>query len=240
MGTDRSVNGRAFKRNLVYYIYPLRGSVWRWNIEQIRQYLAHFNGIRTFVIAQDGNTDSAEDVSRLLDAQVNLMCVENDSTLREARWFLRALGHAASLDHRESTFYAHAKGVTHSALLEPVVAWARAMYILNLGCVQLIDHLLGRWSAVGAFKHVMPHHGSSWHYSGTFFWVKHSALFSRRWDEISPDLYGVEAYPGRHIPLGESYNLTDNRPYGDLYAKPLPAQWCEDWLEDLVGKERPV
>ena len=43
----------APRRNLLYHVWPVRGSMWRWNIEQLKPRLALFNGRGSISIAHD-------------------------------------------------------------------------------------------------------------------------------------------------------------------------------------------
>lgn len=59
---------------------------------------------------------------------------------------------------------------------------------------------------------------SKWHYAGTFWWVKHSSLFTLpNWRFIIPSRYGVEAYLGHLIPLEDAHALNDLPSFG-LYS----------------------
>lgn len=236
------------KRNLIYYIFPVKGSIWRWNIEQMKRFLPHFNGKKVLVVARGSGADEIDDVfEQMGHRDVTVIAVENDPRLRETKHFISILGSLESADPNEATFYAHAKGVTQDVCAKPgLLGWIRAMLFLNLGCIDLVDSLLSRYSAVGAFRLSHPQTEAdreagrrpSWEYSGTFFWLRHSAIFSRNWRDIAQDPYGVEAYPGRQMSQEESYNLTENR-WGNqnLYQGSPEVAACEEWLGGLVAEE---
>lgn len=235
------------KRNLIYYVYPLRGAIWEWNVSQIRKYLPHFsNGKKIFIVAQDEKTETVSHVQYALNCpEAEIRAVPNDGNLWETRWFVETLADVASVEEDECTFYAHAKGVTKGGVhLSPIMAWTHALYFLNLGCIDLIDHLLEKHAAVGAFRlpmgrHPFPDAATQWYYSGTFFWMRHKALFSKDWRRIAEFPYGVELYPGRHFAFEQSYDLTDGRPHNPYVDKIARAD-CERWLEELISKENPI
>jgi hypothetical protein len=140
----------------------------------------------------------------------------------------------ASTDPEEATFYAHTKGVSYRDVgwkLENTLAWAEAMYTMNLGCPEAIAKLLVRYATVGCFLNEGPHAGSSWHYSGAFFWFNHAAIFSRpQWQSVFQSKYGVEGYLGRLIQRDRAFCLTDPITL-NLYESKLPASLVDAWLE---------
>lgn len=193
------------KRNLLYYLYPRTSSVWRWHIEQLQKYWGAFNGRKIIVIAADQHTKASQKVLPVLaPLNAELVWVNNDPALGETKHFLEKLSLLESRDPQEATFYAHAKGVTQTGpWLAGAVSWSKGMYDLNLGNISAVEKALSLHSAVGCFKHLMNHGGARWHYSGTFFWFKHSTLFSRNWRSIEQSRFGVEGYIGRHLRWGE-------------------------------------
>lgn len=224
------------RRNLVYYVYPVRGSIWEWNVAQIRSYLPNFSGKKVFVVAQDKRTEDYSAVFEALDCPNAERIVVSNDRLWDAKWFITGLERVASPSEDECTFYAHAKGVTRGGR-PTVLSWAKAMYSVNLSRIDLIDRLLKRYSAVGAFQIPLPDRssGSTWYYSGTFFWLRHLPLFTRNWRSIAPHTHGVELYPGRHIPLEDAYNLTgdySHRPYDEI----ITDETCEAWLQAIAEK----
>lgn len=220
------------KRNLIFYLYPATGSIWSWHVDQLIHYKNAWNGRKLITVALDHRTDhQAWILQRLKPLEAEVSWVPNEPSLGETAHFIRMLSSVASLNQDEATFYAHAKGVTHNGhRLEAVRRWCEAMYVLNLGSINTVERRLSLFSAVGCFRHYLKHAGSRWHYGGTFFWLKHSAIFSRRWWEIQHTKYGVEAYPGRHLRWGEMGTFTpdDVGPYW-LYAGGVTASYIEKW-----------
>ena len=236
-------------RNLVYEIYPIRKSAWRWNAAQMRQYLPNFNGKKMLTIKEDDRTDRPEDVVEALGCKdAEIMVVPNDRLLQQTQNFIPVLEKLYSLKDDEATYFAYGKGVTHGKEnLTNVMAWAWAQYFLTLGSIDLIDHLLKKFGTVGAFRHPAPYSRTRWHYSGAYFWFRHSAVFSQKaWKEIDADRYGVEYWLGRHLPIEESYDLADGRTNEadgspkQLYWRKVFRRECEGWLGEIIEKEKPV
>jgi hypothetical protein len=224
------------KRNLLFYLYPAKGSCWPWHFQQLRQYVDIFNGKRVVVIAQDAGTVPADEV-KAAAAFLNPRFVEvqNDPVLCEVPHFHSQLEQFESKDRGEVLFYAHGKGVRHTYFLENVLAWTECMYRLNLSSPALIDKLLQTHPTVGAFRGG-PHGGGGWHFSGTFFWMRHDVLFSSDWRRAYHDRYGVEGFPGRVLHVDRSFCLTPNIDHGNLYQQRLPAESSVQWLKDLKNR----
>jgi hypothetical protein len=223
------------RRNLYFYLYPVQGSFWAWHLERLRERRAVFNGRRIVVVARDRRTAPMEDVRPCLaglDAEV--LEVRNSPRLWETAHFLMGLERLRSDSPREITFYAHGKGAMHRGVEGlSVQSWCHAMYRMCLSSVVLIERLMNRCSALGCFRHKQPHGGSDWHYSGNFFWFKHSALFGGDWRSIQRSPFGVEGYLGRHISVEQACALTPFVPWRELYARPLPLGRCVGWLRTL-------
>ena len=226
------------RRNLYFYLYPVKGSFWAWHLDRLREHRLAFNGRRIVVVARDRRTAPMEEVrSRLAGLDAEVLEVRNSPSLWETAPFLKALERLRSASAQEMTFYAHGKGATHRGVESLAVqSWCHAMYRMNLSAVEVIERLMARYSAAGCFRHEQPHGGSGWHYSGNFFWFKHSALFTRDWRRIERSPFGVEGYLGRHIPLGRSCCLTPFIPWAELYARPLALRKCSCWLKALKGR----
>jgi SAM-dependent methyltransferase len=198
------------KRNLLFYLYPRKWSVWPWHIEQLLKYKHVWNGRKILIIAEDSNTTADKKllpIVQQLGAEIHK--VPNDPVLGETRWFVEKLGLLESKDPDEATFYAHSKGVTQQgAWLGGAVSWSKGMYDLNLGSVPAVEQSLSLCSAVGCFRHFLNHAGARWCYAGTFFWLKHSTIFNRHWRSTEHSRFGVEGYPGRHLRWGEMRSFT--------------------------------
>lgn len=104
------------------------------------------------------------------------------------------------------------------------------MYTLNLANPAAVDRALSVYGALGCFRHFLNHAGSRWCYGGTFFWFKHSTLFSRSWRSIELSRFGVEGYLGRHLRWGEMRALTpDNVGPIWLYNGGVTDGYIEQW-----------
>lgn len=223
------------KRNLYFYLYPVSGSLWDWHLDQLRRHARAFNGKKVVVVATDARTAPLAAVKRRLAGfGARLLQVPNDPARGEAASFAKGLGLLRSLGDDELTFYAHGKGVTHGGLKSLVMqAWSEAMYALNLSNVRAVERLMADHAAVGCFRQEVPHGGSGWHFSGTFFWFKHAALFARDWRDLGRGRYGVEGWLGRHVPLEESFSLTPYRHFADLYRRGATRRETRRWLKAL-------
>lgn len=226
------------KRNLLFHLYPVRGSCWKWHIEKLVDYRNAWNAKKVIVVAQDDRTVPTQEVrqaAEVLGAEFSE--VKNDPRLNEVPHFHNHLKLFESQNSDEALFYAHGKGVTRPEFLRNILTWAEAMYYVNLSCPELIEALLRRYKAVGAFRHCNQNHGGSrWHFSGTFFWLRHDAIFGGAWDKPYGDRYGVEGFPGRIVPEKESISLTEGADYADLYQHPAPKDKYLSSLETLKKK----
>lgn len=198
------------KRNLLFYLYPRKWSIWPWHIEMLLRYKDVWNGRKILIIAEDKHTvQDAKLLPVVIPLGAEIHRVPNHPQLGETRYFLEKLGLLESLNPDEATFYAHSKAVTRTgAWLAGARMWAKAMYTLNLGDIAAVEKMLTFYCAVGCFRHFLPHAGSRWHYAGTYFWMKHSSIFSRPWSSIEQSRFGVESYLGRHLRWGEMGTLT--------------------------------
>lgn len=209
-------------RNLLFHLYPRRKSYWRWHAEQLARFRDVWNGKRIIVVVEDDHTDSSREVLEALDPVDGLVLFKrNRADLGEVKYFIETLRLFESLDPNEATFYAHGKGVSHDTMLAAIQMWSKAMYELNLSFPEIVDRRLATAATLGAFRVQIPHSGAKWCYAGTYFWLKHSELFSRKWADIEMTRYGVEGYPGRHFKFSESSTLTVN---------PMPDQDLPGWL----------
>lgn len=204
-------------RNLLFHLFPVKETIWTWHAQELVRYRDVWNGKKIVVLAVGAGTadeDVVRDILSPLGAEI--LVRPNSAYYGETAHFLEALSRLESKNPREVTFYAHAKGVTRTERTNWIRRWCDAMYRLNLGNVDVTDRLLAAHEAVGAFRLIKNHSGSPWHYSGTFWWLRHDALFSRDWRTIEDGRWGVEGYPGKHIPLEKSFSLTEDNVSADL------------------------
>lgn len=195
--------------HLLYHVYPLRANdVWRRNLAQLRQRLHAFNGRRLVAVAQDGATASLREVRDELPG-CELIPLDNDPRIgSDAQGLARLLPMVRSIAPNEAIFFAHAKGVsrqTDPARSQGIEYWRNALYHCLLDDLPAVRAALLQRPCVGACKMVHgPDHRwptglrwGTWHYAGTFWWVRSDALFSDpRWPFVAADRFGAESYLG--------------------------------------------
>jgi hypothetical protein len=218
---------------LLYHIYPVRGSLWRWNVQRLKEFWDVFTGRKIVMIVTDKRTDRPETVLKELEYPVETIVDINNPRLGETKMFLHGLGRLQSTDPNESTFYAHAKGVTHEGpTREKTRSWADALYELNLRVPRAIDNLLESYATVGALRQYFGvNNQNNWYFAGTFYWLKNDLLFKRNWNNISQVYYGVELYPGRVFKEGEGFSLAPL--LGHPYTKIIKKEDCAAIITEL-------
>ncbi len=197
---------RPIQRNLLYHIYPLQGGIWRWNVIQLRQRLALFNGRRVVAIATGPETEPASSVRwELGEDEAEYIEVRNVPDRREVQTF-RPLWERMR-DQPGVTLYAHAKGVTRQPG-STAAEWAAILYRACMDYWPAVEGLLEAHPLAGPFKrHVKgwADLSSTWHYSGSWYWLRHDALFARPdWQRIDQHWSGIEAWPSLHFEAQEA------------------------------------
>jgi hypothetical protein len=213
--------GRRFSampcRNLIYHLWPVKGSMWRWNLDQLKARIDLFNGRRIIGIVYDGRSEDPGIAQEYLAGHgCEFLIVPNQAT-GEVATFEKMLRAIASTDENEVTFYGHGKGVKHEpAVPEPVRRWAETSYKAALDDWPAVRNHLEQFALTGSFRmfgRFRPHRNiGDWHYSGTYFWMRHARVFSR--DCFTPPQYycGVEAWPGRYFTKDEGGCLLFDNP----------------------------
>lgn len=226
------------RRNLYYFVCPA-GTLWRWNIERLKEFWNIFNGRKLISIVYGPGLEKTEEAMKCFTADAEFMVSENCPLLCETKTFVRGLSRLKSDDPEEVTFYAHAKGGRQAEeSLANVQRWVDSMYVLNLSSPELVDRLMLQYSSLGCYRQDYSYRGSRWHYSGTFYWLKHRDLFSRNWTDIEPTKFGSEGYPGRHFKIEESFSLTPSVPPHTLYQNAPDEGTYRRWLEESMYKEK--
>ncbi len=248
-------------RNLLYHIYPVKDrGVWQWNIAQLLRRISQFNGQRVVSVVIDSSTDSLDDVKKALqDTVTDFLCFPNDKNLGETRSFIELMKRVENIDPRQITYYAHAKGVKYKAedqhtltradglfsttganVLVQVRRWIEVMHSNCLDYPELVDDALINHSLAGSFVKLgqFPGLDRAWHYAGTFFWMKNSAIFGGDWQRIANQWWGVEAWPGTICPYNKAFCLLfqgeapNMRMYERTYwtenINPIWKQWQQD------------
>jgi hypothetical protein len=226
------------RRNLLYHLWPVRGSTWRWNLDELKRRIDLFNGRRIVGIVCDARSEDPQAVQDYLAGHGCEFIVAGNDERGEAVTFAAMLQRVASTDRNEVSFYAHAKGVKYEPEFPPAVRrWTEVLY----------GALLDDWAAVreqlqlGAMTGMLRKHGrfrnhhevGDWHYSGTFFWMRHAHVFRRRWQEVPQFYGGVEAWPGTLFHRDETGCLLLDQvrewPYSDRFwsqrGDPAYRQW---------------
>lgn len=214
------------RRNLIYHVWPVRGGTWRWNLDELIRRIDLFNGRRVIGIVCDDRSEDADAVQACLQGHGCEFVVMRNDRRGESATFGEMLARVESLDPDELSFYAHAKGVKYEPQFpRSVKRWAEVQYAVTLDDWLGAKEQLQRFAMTGIFRK----HGrfanhenlGDWHYSGTFFWLRHASVFSRNWQEVPQFYGGVEAWPGMHFSRHETgCMLLDNLrelPYQDRF-----------------------
>jgi hypothetical protein len=215
------------KRNLLYNVCPFTwNDEWRANVAKLCQFADAFNGRKLVLVRRPVPNGpamaSVDEVRRAFTFDVEIEEIPNSASLWESSGFIGALGSLQSLDPNEATFYAHTKGVRYHGvgsekLLPAIRKWRDIMYDSLLGDIITIESVLEKHACAGVLRRLIKpeekaYGWGNWYYSGNFWWVKHSALFSLgdKWRFVRQQPAGVEAY------------------LGDLFAKSEAACLWED------------
>ena len=235
-------HGPFSRRNLLFHLCPLeKDQLWRRHAAQLWKYRPIFTGRRIVAIATGKGVLPADQVREALGEGFETVEVPNDPQLREVASFPTLLKEIASLDPTEVTFYAHSKG--NSTADDPVGAlrWTAMMYSQLLGRWLAATALLEHFASVGTMKIVWPEgiHGpyptqqpsmaslyprlpGRWMFAGTFFWFRHSDVFSKpNWSEVLPDRYAAEAWLSGLFEAEEGFSMFQPWPE-DYYPTPSP------------------
>jgi len=188
----------------------------------IVSYLPLFNGKRIVTIVEGKRcAPFAEVVSRFPKNEAILFIrANNDPVLGEHHHFIPMIRWLKSDNPDEITFYAHAKGVKYESDMQNVRAWREKQYHHNLSNLEYIEWVFSNgFDCLGSFKRYNCRCGRDgkcpWFYSGTFWWFRHSALFSSDWERMQPNCRAAtEGYLGKHIPVEKAYCS-----YGDGLTK---------------------
>lgn len=227
------------RRHCLFYLYPWKDRHWRWYIDKIKAHRGAFNGKYVIIVATDDRTEDIHIVRQEISS-LGFAVVEtrNNKKFPMVSDFHNHLEFFKSTDRNEAVFFGHSKGISHvqadGSPRPSTLSWAEAMFKLNLDCPALIDKLLERYEAVGAFKYFGMHGGAPWHYSGTFFWLRCDALFSRDWRTQRDDIFDVEGFPGRIVKDENAFCLGPmSHQLPNLYHATLPKNSSDERLKEL-------
>ena len=198
------------RRNLLFHLYPVRGSLWEWHVDELRRRSDPSTGASSSswpsIGGPLGGRGGAPPRGPRRRAHRD---PQRSRAAAETARFLEALGPARVALARRSHVLRPRQGRDAPRLEEPhhAVVVGGDVHVL-LSRPALIDEVLAEHSCAGGFQQRVRHAGSRWHYSGTFFWVKHSALFSRRWRRIHGQVrrrrLPGQAHPARGVVLRDA------------------------------------
>jgi hypothetical protein len=231
-------------RHLTYFLWPA-GPWWMWNVQQLRGRLALFNGVRLVAVAVGDGSASLDQVREEFAGDVvELLPMQNDAGRREMVGHMELLRRVSIYrGEGDAIFYGHGKGASSHPYGEAVRKWADAMYTGLLDYWPAVQRELVNHAAVGVFRRLLtpvPASVGTWHYSGTFRWIRNKDLFSRNWQVEDGWWMGSETYPGRHFRLDESCCLFGEFAYGGvgLYGTDTWSSWAQAALDDWRGSHR--
>lgn len=227
------------KRNLLFHIYPVKGSNWRDQVDELVGRRHIFNGKVLVGIVTDDSTDSPDEVVSRFSGMITSYRV-NPNVRKHGEgvsfsWMLEAV---QSMDPNEISFYCHAKGVTDGygkASRENVHQWTNTMREICLDQMDVVESEIQRKGCVGAFRRLQRMGHAKWYYSGSFFWFRHWWVFQRNWGYIPKKFTGVESWPGMMFDKDEA-SVIGVDDVGSLYS-------VREWNKKVVpniAKHEPV
>ncbi len=218
------------KKHLLYSIYPRKDNIeWIMNILELKVYANCFDECH-FILREDETTfDDIDFIYNILSpfqkGNALIYSVKNHKTLGETYAFIDYL---KGIIHKDGiTFYAHTKGVTHTAgkRLDAIRIWRQQMYAANLYNMMKTELALSKYVCAGAFrmKGAWPQFpDSKWCFAGNYWWINNERLREKQYQNIGNDNYAVEGYLGKIIPHEESYCLFEDECKRDLYQLEAP------------------
>lgn len=218
-------------RNCLYHITPIGN--YEWNLEQLKKYAHIFNHQKIAAVATGKEMDDPRQVEKMLPG-FEIIKVPNDPHLREVASFVPLLERLKEI--RGATWYGHTKGVTKPKDVA-IKEWTEAMYFHTLGRWEECMQQLTEFCCTGAFRrfgqYISFPKESKWHYSGTFFWFRNDAFFTKPWKpgehdwrKIHRTKYGVEA----HLSL-----LFDERQSGVIFGDRVGSLYQLNYVRKLLN-----
>ncbi len=230
------------RRHLLYHVWPVRDSLWRWNLAQLVARLDVFNGRRLVAIVHDQRSEPPEAVQQLLEGHGCEFLVRRNGPAAEALTFPALLARLRDEDPWDVAFYGHAKGVKYGpAAPRAVRLWAKAQYAVCLDDWLRVRAHLQEAALTGPFRRVGRFRAhqrlGAWHYSGTFFWMRRDRALGRRPRPVPRFSHGVEAWPGIHFERHETRCLFFDHLDASLYDERF---WNRRGLPALLAWRRGV
>lgn len=230
-------SGAPPRRHLLYHVWPVRDSLWRWNLRHLLTRIDVFNGRRVVAIVHDARSEPPEAVEELLDGHGCEFIVTPNGPAAEALTFPSLLSRLAQEDPTGIAFYGHAKGVKYGDRAPRAVRlWARSQYVTCLDDWLTVREHLGSAGFTGPLRRLgrFREHQQlgSWHYSGTFFWMRLERALAPRARHVPHFYGGVEAWPGLHFESEDArclfFDELDASPYDERF-------WRERGLPELLA-----
>lgn len=214
-------------KDLHYTIYPARQDTTDSHIERLENSIDNFNGIRVCSLLVDDKTCEYRYESKLNKLFDIVNTQINDPKLRETKAFIESLSYLKSEDPKRVICFGHAKNQQerHPKVDKAINYWTDSLYTYCFDNWEgVLKSFKDGYSATGACK---LNSGSQvsrfkWHYSGSFWWVRSSKLFSNPfWDHIVQNPFGSESYVGYRFFTEEAdclkFNHKDYK-YIDFYS----------------------
>lgn len=234
-------------RHLLYHVAPFRGNGnWQRCVQQLLRRIELFNGHRVVAIAtHPRRMDRPGEVRALFAGKVHeFIELPNDPDLREVATFEALFERVENVNPAHATLWCHAKGVTHPEG-HPTHRWTQMLEETYLDYWPWVAELLTRHPVAGSFlKHGPCWMGASrsdWHYSGSWFWFRHDALFSRQWREIDRFWSGIEPYPSLHFSFRQAGKIFHQGTGESMQIYPDPQGRTgpvgHDYLDQVVQPE---
>jgi hypothetical protein len=205
---------RLQKTNLIYHVCPFTKGrkQWKWNIRQLKRFASWTTGKRVVsIVTGDGIDPPVQVLREFGDFRIDKLYVRVNSDLWEMETFPYALSQIANTNQNEAFFYCHAKGTSKpadSSELKAARLWAGYMYRFLFSNPSKTLDALNRYSTVGSFKEQVGSFGTNWHFSGTFWGIRHDQLFRKpNWNEYVAQRGFIEYYPSRHFKTHEALDF---------------------------------
>lgn len=231
---------------LIYHIFNRNKRVCYWNLEQLRQRIHLFDRCYVKIASLSSRKTKKFVASDLtfLPRDSEIFVFENDRNRREGVEFLKLVERAITTDPAGYTFYAHTKGSSviwrssKRKCLGNILSWAEAMYRLNLDYPERLGALWqDGYSCIGALKRVEEHDGSSWHFAGSFYWLRNQAVLQSDWKNASGSRFITESFPGRLFPSEKACCLFTPGEQRNLYHHGVDSEELGETLNAMaVGK----
>jgi len=209
---------KKVKLNFIYHFAPYKNDIFEYHIDKLRQHLPKFNNKKVINIVEGNEFHSKEYVMEKLSGfDIEFTSTINNPAHREAySFFTKLLPKVESLNENEFTFFGHSKSCTNRRQQDRFISqhrlWTDYCYKYTLDDIDDVIEKMDSYDAYGPFvrttglsKAVAD---TTWHYSGTFFWFKNSAIFSKDWSERKFNYhngYEAEAFIGKMITEDRGY-----------------------------------